>query len=147
LARFDIRPDKFEPAATVYFTEADCTGDAYMTRDGIIQPSAYVVGTDVWYPDTAATLVPLTPASRRDSNTGACINSVGSLGPAAPAYNFTLPTYTPPFHVGPEACFTPDEPDPEQFINGCISKNGTLKIVADPADCTPRETPISWLGQ
>ena len=31
-----------------------------------------------------------------------------------------------------------------QVINGCIKSNGTLKIVANPADCTSRETPISW---
>ena len=31
-----------------------------------------------------------------------------------------------------------------QVINGCVSKNGTLKVVSDPSDCTSRETPISW---
>lgn len=31
-----------------------------------------------------------------------------------------------------------------QVINGCIKGNGTLKIVADPSDCSSRETPISW---
>jgi hypothetical protein len=32
-----------------------------------------------------------------------------------------------------------------QVINGCVkAKNGALRIVADPADCTSRETPISW---
>jgi hypothetical protein len=31
-----------------------------------------------------------------------------------------------------------------QVINGCVkTKNGALRIVADPADCTSRETPIS----
>ena len=34
-----------------------------------------------------------------------------------------------------------------QVINGCVSKNGTLKIVTDPSDCSDRETPISWLGE
>ena len=34
-----------------------------------------------------------------------------------------------------------------QVINGCIKGNGTLKIVADPSDCSSRETPISWLGE
>ena len=34
-----------------------------------------------------------------------------------------------------------------QVINGCIAKNGTLKIVADSSDCSSRETPISWLGE
>ena len=42
---------------------------------------------------------------------------------------------------------TPDEPDPEQFIHGCIKTDGTLKIVNDPAECSDRETPISWLGE
>ena len=37
---------------------------------------------------------------------------------------------------------------PEQIINGCVkNKSGSLRIVADPADCTSRETPISLLGQ
>ena len=35
-----------------------------------------------------------------------------------------------------------------QTINGCVkNKNDALRIVSDPADCTSRETPISWLGQ
>ena len=34
-----------------------------------------------------------------------------------------------------------------QVINGCIKGNGTLKIVDDPADCSDRDTPISWLGE
>jgi hypothetical protein len=32
-----------------------------------------------------------------------------------------------------------------QTINGCVKdKNGALRVVADPTDCTSRETPISW---
>ena len=57
-----------------------------------------------------------------------------------------LSPFTPPFPPEPEPCFTPDEPDPEQFIHGCIKTNGTLKIVNDRADCSDRETPISWVG-
>ena len=34
-----------------------------------------------------------------------------------------------------------------QVIHGCIKTNGTLKIVSDPAECSDRETPISWLGE
>jgi hypothetical protein len=34
-----------------------------------------------------------------------------------------------------------------QVINGCIKTNGTLKIVTGPADCSARETPISWNQQ
>ena len=48
---------------------------------------------------------------------------------------------------GTDACFTPDEPEPEQIINACMkNKGGALRIVADPADCTARETPITLLG-
>jgi len=32
-----------------------------------------------------------------------------------------------------------------QVINGCVkASNGALRIVADPAECKARETPISW---
>ena len=35
-----------------------------------------------------------------------------------------------------------------QVINACVkTKNGALRIVSDPADCTSRETPISWNQQ
>lgn len=34
-----------------------------------------------------------------------------------------------------------------QTINGCIKSNGTLKIVADAADCSSREMSISWNQQ
>lgn len=34
-----------------------------------------------------------------------------------------------------------------QVINGCIKNNGTLKIVADLAQCSSRDTPISWNQQ
>ena len=55
-------------------------------------------------------------------------------------------------HFGPGAMEVvafepPADPDPEQIINGCIRTNGTLKIVDDPAGCSSRETPISWLGE
>lgn len=31
-----------------------------------------------------------------------------------------------------------------QVIHACIKSNGTISIVSGPADCSPRETPISW---
>ncbi len=46
------------------------------------------------------------PGSIRQSESGQCSNSVGALNSAVPALNFTLPTFTPPFHLAPEACFT-----------------------------------------
>ena len=38
-------------------------------------------------------------------------------------------------------------PASAQVINGCVKGNGTLKIVNDPAECSHRETPISWLRE
>ena len=32
----------------------------------------------------------------------------------------------------------------ENMIHGCIKKNGTLKIVSGPGNCSSGETPISW---
>jgi hypothetical protein len=139
--------DEIKGGDTVFFTGPGCTGDAYMQRHDLLQPLAHVGGNEVWYPDTTATLTSPLTQSQKDW-TDVCTDATQSTQNSVPAYNFTLPTYTPPFHVEPEACFTPPDPDPEQIINGCVKdKNGSLRIVADPADCTPRETPISWVGQ
>jgi hypothetical protein len=69
------------------------------------------------------------------------------LPDVVPAFNFTLPTFTRPFHLEFEPCFIPEDPDPEQIINGCVKVNGLIKIVNDPTECSPNETPISWLSQ
>ena len=98
----------------------------------------------VWYPDTKAIPVSIWVRSRRGNGTGVC-ESAGRDMVVYPALSMTLPAYTPPFRLESEPCFTPPDPDPEQVINGCVKdKNGALRIVADPADCTSRETPISW---
>jgi hypothetical protein len=34
-----------------------------------------------------------------------------------------------------------------QIISACVRANGTIKIVSDPADCSDRETPLSWNEQ
>jgi hypothetical protein len=94
-------------SSNLYFTNANCTGDEYMIWESGIQPQAHRVGTDVWYADTTAIPAPLSPGSRRNADSGFCDNSVGAIGSAVPAFNFTLPTYTPPFHLEPEACYTP----------------------------------------
>ncbi len=145
MAQLGVRRDTLEGNAQLFFTSANCTGNAFMARN-TIQPQAHLVGTDVWYPDTLVPVLGLTSQSVRQAFSGTCQTTSDNIPAAAPALNFTLPTFTPPFHLEPEPCSTPPDPDPEQFINGCISKNGTLKIVADPADCTARETPITLLG-
>jgi hypothetical protein len=34
-----------------------------------------------------------------------------------------------------------------QVINGCVNSKGALRIVADPSQCTARETPLAWNQQ
>jgi hypothetical protein len=106
LARLEMWPDELVGEAGLYFTGADCTGDAYMSRNGM-QPFAHLVGTDVWYPDTTVAGAAVGSISERDADSGQCTNSIRALTEALPALNFTLPTYTPPFHLEPEACYTP----------------------------------------
>ena len=138
--------DGFQSNGRVWFIGANCTGEAFMSASGgTVTDPAIIVGADVWYPDQSLPDATILPASALEAQ-GNCVARDTEVGSAVPAFNFTLPTYTTPFHFEPEPCTTPEEPDPEQFINGCISKNGTLKIVADPADCTSRETPITLLG-
>ena len=136
--------DGFQSNGHVWFIGANCAGEAFMSASGgAVTDPANVVGADVWYPDQSLPSATILPASGLEEQ-GNCIARDTTVADVVPAFNFTLPTYTPPIHFEAEPCAEP--PDPEQFINGCISKNGTLKIVADPADCTSRETPITLLG-
>jgi hypothetical protein len=149
VAGLEVSMSALSGSAFLYFDGLDCEGDEYMKWHPDLQPEALLVGTDVWFPDTTATPATLlAPISQRHKDDGTCTNIGGNAGSAVPALHFTLPTFAPPFHLEPEPCFTPPDPDPEQIINGCVkNKNGTLRIVTDPADCTSRETPISWVGQ
>ena len=146
VVRLNVTATEISGGGAVFYSEAGCTGDAYMLRPqlqplAVNEPST----SDVWYPDTLAVIAQIDTVSERD-NTGVC-TPMFRTDLKLPALNMTLPTFTPPFHLEPEPCFTPAEPSPEQFIHGCIKTNGTLKIVDDPADCSNRETPISWLGE
>jgi hypothetical protein len=139
--------DEFVTSGTVYFTDANCTDGAFMTTLNAAPGSlALVVGTDVWYPDQTFPLATRLPASSIDTR-GNCVDQDTPVDDTVPAFNFTLPTFTPPFHLEAEPCAPPEGSDPEQVISGCIEGNGTLKIVDDPADCSSHETPISLLGQ
>ena len=97
---------------TVLFTGADCTGDAYIewTEVGELQPRATVVGTDLWHLDPTGDLEPFVfMESKRTRNdaAGACNNSLSFAPPtSSPALHLTL-SFTPPFHLEPEPCFTP----------------------------------------
>jgi hypothetical protein len=113
-----------------------------------LSPISVVAGQEVYYTEPGAVLQTVRVLSVRHSHTGGICATTDVTTEYAPVIGqFTLPQYTPPFTIEPEACFTPEDPDPEQIINGCVkNKGGTLRIVADPAECTPRETPITLLS-
>lgn len=90
--------------APLYFTGYNCTGDELMVWESRVQPHSHSVGTDVWHPDTFAVPALLNPNSKRESGSGGCEPSLSSPGLGVPALNFTLPTFTPPFHLEPEDC-------------------------------------------
>lgn len=133
----------------VRFTDTTCSSAPYVNYlTSEPSPISVVIGQDVYYSDPSSVRQFLPVQSEIRTDSGNCESDLIPAAPVVPAlHHFTIPQYTPPFFIEPELCFTPDEPTPEQFINGCISKNGTLKIVAEATDCSPRETPISWLGQ
>ena len=96
-----------QPGDDVFFTGANCTGDAFMNTSSQVIVGAQVVGTDVWYPDMSAADISGQPfESTRDRN-GVCTNGANVVSEVVPAYTFTMPIFTPPFHLEPEACFTP----------------------------------------
>lgn len=114
-----------------------------------ILPRSAAIGQDVYYSDPPSVPENVTFQSLISTDvghTGSCETTNRTEEVVAAPHHFTIPQYTPPFVIEPEECFTPPDPDPEQIINGCISKNGTLKIVADAADCSSRETPITLLS-
>ena len=131
----------------VRFTDTACSSAPFVNFAGNLTPSptSAVIGQDVYYAEPSSVGKFVAVQSEIRTDTGSCKSSSDPAANVVPAlHHFTIPSYTPPFTIEPEPCSTP--PDPEQFINGCISKNGTLKIVADPADCSSRETPITLLG-
>jgi hypothetical protein len=99
--------DSILSSAVVNFTGTNCTGDAYMGTSGQVVKAATVVGNDVWYQDMGAVEASGIATSSHIAADGSCNNATGSTHNAVPAYTFTLPTFTPPFYLEPEACYTP----------------------------------------
>jgi hypothetical protein len=79
-----------------------------MGTSGQVVKAATVVGNDVWYQDMGAAEVSGIATSSHLAADGSCNNATSSANRVVPAYTFTLPTFTPPFHLEPEACYTPD---------------------------------------
>lgn len=128
----------------LFFTDANCLSAPWMDHHSWFGGRNFG-GTALFYPDLTASVTQITVQSLLDGDTGVCVPFSDTID-LVPALQFPI-AFTTPFHLEPEPCFTPPEPTPEQFIHGCIKTNGTLKIVNDPADCSDRETPISWLGE
>ena len=76
-----------------------------------------------------------------------CQNTEPILRASPVSRHFTIPQYTPPFHLEPEPCFIPEDPDPAQLVNACVKNSGIIKIVGDLADCEVSDTPVSLLSQ
>jgi hypothetical protein len=107
VVRLRAQTGRIEGNATIFYTEASCNGDAYMLAN-FVQPEAGkdYLSNEVWYQDTTVLPTYINAASQRHIS-GAC-EPTPQGGEMVPALNFTLPAYTPPFHLEPEACFTPD---------------------------------------
>jgi hypothetical protein len=107
IVRLSVGPYVIDGGAVVYYTGEGCTGDAYMTVTAV-QPIAQKQSAlnDVWYPDTVAGTEYLGMASQIGTS-AECIPSSRS-DDMFPALHMTLPAYSWPFHLEPEACYTPD---------------------------------------
>ena len=131
-----------------WFTDANCSSPPLIAvkesvNRTILPASVVVAEQNVFYSDPTSVPQRIEVLSLKHDGIEICSPASPQLIATVPAIaQFELPQYTSPYHLEPEPCSTPE---PEQFINGCISKNGTLKIVDDPAGCTSRETPITLL--
>jgi hypothetical protein len=67
-----------------------------------------VISHNVYYTLPYAPIENIAIHSRRSNDSGAPCDAVTSTVDVAPAVQFTLPDYTPPFFIEPEACYTPD---------------------------------------
>lgn len=135
----------------IWFTDENCSSTRFAeVETSLPNATSVLIGQDVYYTEPFAVTQNVQALSYISGNEGCqpANPTPVSLDAAPLTRQFTLPPYTPPFTIEPEECSTPPEPDPEQVINGCVKdKNGALRVVADPADCNARETPISWLRQ
>ena len=93
-----------EPA--LYYTEPNCASAPFIIRaDASTRMMAsHRVGTSILYANPNGTPQTVNHQSRHDA--GDCSNQISTVTGHVPALQFTLP-FTPPFHLEPEACFTP----------------------------------------
>ena len=108
IARLNITADQVAGNATVFYTGSNCTESAYMLNDQLQPLAGKDAGLDdVWYPDTLASPTQGVYLVSVRNNSGPCTPAF-SIRDVVPALNLTLPEFTPPFRLEPEACYTPD---------------------------------------
>jgi hypothetical protein len=92
---------------TLYFTDANCSSTPFVYNPDDMLPTV-LIGQDVYYSDPTAVDQNIRALSYLSESDGSCYQT-DEFRDAAPVIGqFTLPQYTPPFHLEPEACYTPD---------------------------------------
>lgn len=136
----------------VWFVDADCSSQPLIPvsenlNSTILPASAVVAEQNVYYSDPASVPQRIEVLSLKHDDNGICSPDTREIAAVPAVAQFEIPQYMSPYHLEPEPCFTPPDPDPEQIINACVkNKGGAMRMVADPADCTARETPITLLS-
>ena len=95
-------------AENIWFTDANCSSTPFVQITfGNPSATSVLIGQDVYYAEPAAVPQRFQALSKRSTLDLSCQPTDG-FGNFAPAIGqFTLPQYTPPFFIEPEACFTP----------------------------------------
>jgi hypothetical protein len=92
----------------VDFTDANCSSTPFV-EPAYSYPisSGVLIGQDVYYSDPVAVPQNIQVLSYLSEDDGSC-QPTNKFRDASPVIGqFTLPQYTPPFHLEPEACYTP----------------------------------------
>jgi hypothetical protein len=97
----NIRPSGFEEGVTLFYSSATCDSTPLLNATdfggGVFAGSGY-------YLDGMAAAPAAVQAFR--TNGGSCQSTSGTID-AAPAQQFSVPAFAPPFHLEPEECIQP----------------------------------------
>jgi hypothetical protein len=92
----------------IYFADASCSSEPFLyDRPLDLTVVSGVMGQDVFYNFPSTGLQNLQYNSRFDTKSETCIATSDSSELLPAVYNFTIPQYITPFHLEPEACYTP----------------------------------------
>jgi hypothetical protein len=92
------------------FTDTSCLSTPFIQpiSGGSVGPESAVIGQEVYYTEAPSDTQAVQLRSRLNLSSGVCQteNAIDEVTPALG--QFSLPAFTPPFHLEPEACYTPD---------------------------------------